>query len=576
MNRLTYLTLTVILIAVAAAVSPAQIKVDGLFFDWGSKYQLDVAPNDVSKTFGQGGETIPERGLTDSTYFADCDISHVYGTDDADFVYLRIQMSPIADATRIPTDTSYHGGASITAYISVDPGPADTTGLTWGWWGSGYDYFVQMFPADSVMAGRSLFPQPLYEHTQTGNGWLYEVRDTLIGCQVAWNANNNEVELAIPKSLLLHPKYLPSFVSTDSIAIMIYAGENNSPWRADYACNAGIKGYMLKLKSPGKIAIDGLTFEWQDAMRLDAGANTPEMTFGQGDDTDPVRGSTDSTYFTDLDLWHTYATDDEDFLYLRVAMSPIADVSRIPADTSYHGGAAIAAYISVDPGPADTTGLTWDWWGSGYDFLIQAYPADSATQVTTGFPQAVFEHNQQGTGWNFVPADPIRGAWVAWNASNNEVEMAIPKAILFNPHYLSNFVTPQQIAIMLYAGENESPWRADYASNAGVAGFLYTLTGTNAVPPGHGFLPTGYRLQQNYPNPFNPATTIKYVLPAAGRVTLRVYNMLGQEVATLVNGVQNAGEQIVRFNGANLSSGMYFYRLEARNYVDTRKMVLVK
>jgi hypothetical protein len=576
MNKVTCLFLTVILMAAVTALAPAQIKVDGLFFDWGSKYRLDVAPNDESRTFGQGGETDPPRGSTDSTYFADCDVSHVYGTDDADFVYLRIQMSPIADATRIPTDTSYHGGASIAAYISVDPGPQDTTGLTWGWWGSGYDYFVQVFPPDTGMAGRSLFPQPLYEHNQTGNGWNFEVRDTLIGCQVAWNANNNEVELAIPKSLLLHPKYLPGLATPDSIAIMIYAGENESPWRADYACNAGVTGYMLKLKAPGAITIDGLMFEWQDAMRLDIGANTPEPTFGQGDDTDPPRGSSDSTYFSDLDLWHAYATDDEDFLYLRVTMSPIADVSRIPNDTSYHGGAAIAAYISVDPGAADTTGLTWGWWGNGYDYFVQAFPPDTATQAATGYQQAVWEHTQAGTGWDFVPADPIRGAWVAWNASNNEVEMAIPKVVLFNPHYLSNFVVPDEVAIMVYAGENESPWRADYASNAGVAGYLYRLTGTTAVAPGHDFVATGYKLQQNYPNPFNPATTIRYALPQAGWVTLRVYNVLGQEVATLVDELQNAGEHALRFNGANLSSGVYFYRLETRSFVDTRKMVLVK
>jgi hypothetical protein len=576
MNKLWYVLLAMICVAAGTSIATAQIKVDGLFFDWSNKYRLDVAPNQESKTFGQGGETEPPRGSTDSTYFADCDIADVYATDDADFVYIRFKMSPIADVTRIPTDTSYHGGAAIAVYISVDPGAADTTGLTWGWWGSGYDYFVQAFPPDSAMAARTPFQQPLYEHTQTGNGWLFEVRDTMIGCQVAWNANNNEVEMAVPKSLLLHPKYLPGVSGADSIAIMLYAGENESPWRADYASNPGVQGYTLKLKQPGKIAVDGLLFDWQESMRLDAGINTPEGTFGQGDDTDPPRGSTDSTYFADLDLWHTYATDDDDFLYLRVKMSPIADVSRVATDTSYHGGAAIAAYISVDPGPADTTGLTWGWWGNGYDYFVQALPADSVTQATTGYPQALWEHTQSGFGWDFVAADPIRGAWCAWNAANNDVEMAIPKAVLFNPHYLTNFVVPDTVAIMLYAGENESPWRADYASNPGVAGYKYALSKITSVRSGSGVTPTAFTLLQNYPNPFNPATTIRYTLAEAGWVTLRVYNILGEEVATPVNAMQPAGEQVVRFSGANLASGVYFYRLETRHFADTKKMLLLK
>lgn len=89
-------------------------------------------------------------------------------------------------------------------------------------------------------------------------------------------------------------------------------------------------------------------------------------------------------------------------------------------------------------------------------------------------------------------------------------------------------------------------------------------------------VPAAFGLQQNYPNPFNPSTTIRFTLPAREYVTLRVYNLLGQEVATLVNEALDAGESMVRFNGSRLSSGVYLYRLQAGGSTLTRRMTLVK
>ena len=88
--------------------------------------------------------------------------------------------------------------------------------------------------------------------------------------------------------------------------------------------------------------------------------------------------------------------------------------------------------------------------------------------------------------------------------------------------------------------------------------------------------PTSFKLSQNYPNPFNPTTVINFTIPKAGNVTLKVYNSLGQEVATLINGFKNASNYQVDFNASNLSSGVYFYTLEANNFKQTKKMVLIK
>jgi len=109
---------------------------------------------------------------------------------------------------------------------------------------------------------------------------------------------------------------------------------------------------------------------------------------------------------------------------------------------------------------------------------------------------------------------------------------------------------------------------------------LFTIGDTLAVsvPPtqdGPG-LPTHYALSQNYPNPFNPSTTIRYELPKASQVNLSVYDMLGREVSVLVNERREVGVHKVKFDGSYLSSGVYFYRLQAGDFVQTKKFVLSK
>ena len=87
---------------------------------------------------------------------------------------------------------------------------------------------------------------------------------------------------------------------------------------------------------------------------------------------------------------------------------------------------------------------------------------------------------------------------------------------------------------------------------------------------------TDYKLDQNYPNPFNPTTVINYQLPEAGWVSLKVYNVIGQEISTLVNNYEPAGSYNVLFDGSKLESGIYFYVLNAGKTTLTRKMVLIK
>jgi hypothetical protein len=89
-------------------------------------------------------------------------------------------------------------------------------------------------------------------------------------------------------------------------------------------------------------------------------------------------------------------------------------------------------------------------------------------------------------------------------------------------------------------------------------------------------VPKEFKLEQNYPNPFNPTTRIQYQVSSISSVTLKVYDILGSEVVTLVNEQQQPGYYEVQFNAANLASGMYVYRLQAGDFVSVKKMLMIK
>jgi len=106
------------------------------------------------------------------------------------------------------------------------------------------------------------------------------------------------------------------------------------------------------------------------------------------------------------------------------------------------------------------------------------------------------------------------------------------------------------------------------ASIAVPTAVIETATQTN--------VPLRYGLEQNYPNPFNPSTTIRFQMPSKGFVTLKIYDIIGREVATLVNGFQEAGPHNVKFDASNQPSGIYLYRITSGTYVETKKLVLIK
>ena len=85
-----------------------------------------------------------------------------------------------------------------------------------------------------------------------------------------------------------------------------------------------------------------------------------------------------------------------------------------------------------------------------------------------------------------------------------------------------------------------------------------------------------YSLSQNYPNPFNPSTKINFTLPKQGLIKLKIYDILGREVRTLVNEVKTAGNYSINFDASDLVSGVYFYRLQTNEFTDVKQMVLIR
>jgi hypothetical protein len=92
----------------------------------------------------------------------------------------------------------------------------------------------------------------------------------------------------------------------------------------------------------------------------------------------------------------------------------------------------------------------------------------------------------------------------------------------------------------------------------------------------NGSIPTEFSLSQNYPNPFNPSTTIRFSIPIHGLVSLRVIDMLGKEVATLVSEEMAAGTFTISWNASSLASGVYFYRLQCGSFLETKKLVVLR
>ena len=176
------------------------------------------------------------------------------------------------------------------------------------------------------------------------------------------------------------------------------------------------------------------------------------------------------------------------------------------------------------------------------------------------------------------PIPAIQGDTVSLYLSARNVDMTIPEITVENMPATATFDSETNHFFWIVDEENPGPmtYKATRHGDKTVSIDVHFQVEQFTIPNEDEVNPYTIELSQNYPNPFNPNTVISYQLPASGLVSLKVYDLVGREVATLVDAQMNAGNHTVNFDASRLSSGMYIYRLQAGNNIQTRKMMLIK
>ncbi len=177
---------------------------------------------------------------------------------------------------------------------------------------------------------------------------------------------------------------------------------------------------------------------------------------------------------------------------------------------------------------------------------------------------------------SFVVAFPVKGKYTGATGAYNNV--MITSKITNSPYHSYTYLVAKD------ASSGSAGWYFVSDSDTSIALYLiraYVSNGVTGVNESVELLPTSYKLDQNYPNPFNPSTVIRYELPKMGNVQIKIYDALGQEVRSLIDEEQNTGTHNVLWDGANnygqrVSSGIYFYRIVAGDFVQTKKMIMMK
>jgi FtsP/CotA-like multicopper oxidase with cupredoxin domain len=219
------------------------------------------------------------------------------------------------------------------------------------------------------------------------------------------------------------------------------------------------------------------------------------------------------------------------------------------------GNPDVTPYLQGPAMPANPNEQGWK------DTFIM-YPGQVTTVIARWAPT---DANQTMT-YHFPDFDPSGGPGYVWHChiiDHEDNEMMRPYSVIANG--------PSRMVDPIYAGYNlVHPDAGAFAARIGGG------SGRSDVAAKTSDLPEGFSLDQNYPNPFNPVTELSFNLPVASNVKLEIFNILGQKVAILIDDDMEAGRHSVTWDGSSSASGVYFYRLQADQFVDKKKMVLMK
>lgn len=268
--------------------------------------------------------------------------------------------------------------------------------------------------------------------------------------------------------------------------------------------------------------------------------------------------------------------DGKHWISVNGGLTELAFLSLASNDADIYAGTAFTGEVfrSIDDG------INWFLTGSGIPAdAILASLAASGTNVYagSGLGEGVYYSSDNGLNWTNISTSAFTGeVWTIILTDTNLFVGTIGSGIyltqdngttwstvnegLMNSDIRSLMVSPDNY---IYAGTTN--------------GFVYyrplsELTGV----AGNNSQPSEYRLYQNYPNPFNPGTKIQYSIPRSSKVQIKVYDVLGNKIATLINEEKPAGNYELTWNAANLPSGIFFYELKAGHFIQTKKMILLK
>jgi len=346
---------------------------------------------------------------------------------------------------------------------------------------------------------------------------------------------------------------------------------NPGIWGTAILSSREVDTVLQILKATQAITIDGvLDNEYKKANVVTTNLYRVDATSTDVADTDPMFGG----FITAYPMWD--ATNM--YIFLDVVDGILTDIPANWPGSTYNMDAVEIYYDGTNDHSTKTSrGATQ------YQFTISHLLKGVAngnlgaifgsTFDTTGCDVMITDHDarnndgmltEEGAGWNCEVKIPLASLGIDGSSAG---------ALLGFEIQLDNAsdAAAGRVGMEKWWNSSNLSW-----ANPGIWGYAQLSDGGTGVKGGSPSIANQYRLNQNYPNPFNPSTEISFSLAKSEKVKLTVYNLLGKEVAVLVNGTRNAGSQSVTFDAKNLCSGVYFYKLEAGSTVLSKKMLLLK
>ncbi|MBU1117057.1 MAG: T9SS type A sorting domain-containing protein [Bacteroidetes bacterium] len=549
------------LLVFISSLTMAQITIDGDMSDWTAKMQFDIQ-NRYEEGIGDSIDTDWD-GVMDGIINPALDVENVFVTHDDNYLYVRLDINE--NGTFTDLESMVDGGFQAALELFLDTDVSTETGLTWGWWATSGDYWINLsvkrgWPGFELTADYGIMK---FTGANGSDSQWEEIEGA--NCLIATNLDDNKMEIAIPRAAIGELKG-----DLESTGIIILGEDPTAGWNADIVPNnLGVSASIYRYGRTD-IEIDGDMSDWKSLMQFDV---SPNMEEGLMDSIDSDwDGVMDGVINPALDIKDVYVTHNDEYLFVRVDINEDGTFTDLESMVDAGYKAPIQLYFDTDLDSA--TGLTWGNWLNGGDFYVNITDADGNPGLEVTQPYGILKFT--GLNGNDESFEEVMdGACkVATNFDDNIIEIAIPRALIGETNGEN-----ESTGILVFAEDPTVEWVNDAApsDDTSFRNVYYYGGNQTDIKSEINIHPKSFSLEQNYPNPFNPTTNIKFNLASRANVSLRVFNILGQQVSALIsNQDMSAGVHTVEFNASKLSSGMYIYTIEADNFISTKKMMLLK